>query len=318
MSSGSISAVPDLDRFRHDAVIYRGPAGFLSATVDFIRTGLAAREPVLVAVLPPKIDALRGALGAAARKVEFVDMAQVGRNPARIIPAWREFLDRRGAGGQPVRGIGEPMWAGRRPAEVDECHIHEALLNTAFDDGPAWRLRCPYDAEALGDVAAAAADFTHPTVVTPDGEGIGGCGQVDFAAGIFDGPALAEPAGQVEDLVFGGPGLTAVRHAVDAHARGTDLPPETVERLALAVHEIAANSLKHGGGRGALRLWREPGALVYEVRDRGRITEPLVGRRMPSTDGEGGRGVWLANQICDLVQIRSTATGTTVRMHVWL
>ena len=55
------------------------------------------------------------ALGDAARGVQFADMHQIGRNPARNIPAWRDFVDRNVAAGRGVRGIGEPIWAGRSP-----------------------------------------------------------------------------------------------------------------------------------------------------------------------------------------------------------
>ena len=62
-----------------------------------------------------KIALLRTELGSDAAEVLFTDMAEVGSNPARIIPAWRAFVDEHG--GRPVRGIGEPIWAGRTPAE---------------------------------------------------------------------------------------------------------------------------------------------------------------------------------------------------------
>jgi anti-sigma regulatory factor (Ser/Thr protein kinase) len=88
--------------------------------------------------------------------------------------------------------------------------------------------------------------------------------------------------------------------------------------LELAVDEIAANSLLHGGGRGVLRIWVEGSSLVCEVADDGVITDPLVGRREPALDRTGGRGLWLANQLCGLVQIRSGAAGTTVRLHTRL
>jgi anti-sigma regulatory factor (Ser/Thr protein kinase) len=86
----------------------------------------------------------------------------------------------------------------------------------------------------------------------------------------------------------------------------------------LAVHELATNSLRHGGGRGTLRVWREPGALICEVSDRGRIDQPLVGRERPLGGQIGGRGLWLVNQVCDLVQIRCFPTGNAVRLHVRL
>ena len=82
----------------------------------------------------------------------------------------------------------------------------------------------------------------------------------------------------------------------------------------LAVDELAANSIRHGGGRGIMRIWSEDGSLVCDVRDRGRSATrwPGVGARREQL---GGRGLWIANAVCDLVQIRSTAQGTAVRVH---
>ena len=56
--------------------------------------------------------------------------------------------------------------------------------------------------------------------------------------------------------------------------------------------------------------------LAAEVRDHGRIVDPLVGRQRPAPYELGGRGVWLANQLCDLVQVRSSAAGTVVRLRI--
>jgi Histidine kinase-like ATPase domain len=56
-------------------------------------------------------------------------------------------------------------------------------------------------------------------------------------------------------------------------------------------------------------------AAICEVRDRGYLDQPLAGRESPARDAEGGRGLWLANQFCDLVQIRSSEAGTVVRLH---
>ena len=84
----------------------------------------------------------------------------------------------------------------------------------------------------------------------------------------------------------------------------------------LAVAELAANSVRHGGGRGILRLWRENGSVICEIRDRGTIADPLAGRRAPTLEQLGGRGLWLANAVCDLVQVRTGPQGTAVRLHM--
>jgi anti-sigma regulatory factor (Ser/Thr protein kinase) len=82
------------------------------------------------------------------------------------------------------------------------------------------------------------------------------------------------------------------------------------------VNEIASNSLLHGGGRGVLRVWRQGRRVVCEIRDRGRLDDPLADRDLPSPESTVGRGLWIANQLCDLVQIRSFPTGTVVRLHM--
>jgi hypothetical protein len=96
---------------------------------------------------------LHDALDGQAGQVEFVDISEVGRNPARLIPVWQWFLDTRSSPRRPVRGIGEPIWPGRRPEEILEIQLHEALLNIAVDPEIPFWLVCPYDAGALSPVA---------------------------------------------------------------------------------------------------------------------------------------------------------------------
>jgi len=55
-----------------------------------------------------------------------------------------------------------------------------------------------------------------------------------------------------------------------------------------------------------------------EFSDSGRVTDPLAGRLMPTLEQTGGRGVYLVNQLCDLVQLRSSDHGTVVRVLTWL
>ena len=306
------------ESYRHEALLYRGDDEFVAGTVPFIRDGLAAGQPVMVAVIEPKIARLRAELGSEAEHVTFVDMATLGGNPARIIPAWREFVEEHAATGQPIRGIGEPIWAGRREPELRECQLHEALLNLAVDpDTPLW-LRCPYDVSALGGDIVEEAERSHPVLVEETSfTGSTLYGGIHHASVAFDHD-LPEPTVAVVELAFDVSGLPAVRDVVTGRATLLDIGRDKTSDLALAVHELATNSLRHGGGRGCLRVWQEQDALVCEVRDAGRIEDPLVGRRAPVVTQEGGRGVWMANQLCDLVQVRSSETGTTVRALTWL
>ena len=133
--------------YRHEALFWDGTAEFLACTVPFVSAGLAAGMPVLVAVHDERWQALRSALGADADRVQQADMAELGHNPARIIPVWREFVAR--AAGGPCRGIGEQIREGMRDAHLAECQVNEAALNVAVaPSAPLWLL-CSYDTWSL-------------------------------------------------------------------------------------------------------------------------------------------------------------------------
>jgi hypothetical protein len=50
-------------------------------------------------------------------------------------------------------------------------------------------------------------------------------------------------------------------------------------------------------------MWRQDAEVIVEVRDSGRLANPLSGRRRPSKSARGGRGLWLMHQLCDLVEL---------------
>nr|WP_238356754.1 sensor histidine kinase [Kribbella italica] len=287
---------PVASGFRHDAFVYTDEEDFVRQTVAFVDDGLHVGETV-VAVLPEDRNSLlRKALDGVADQVTFLDMRQVGRNPARIIPLWRRLLDQ--APGLPLRALGEPAYVGRSRAELEETALHEYLLGVAFTGfAGRFQLRCPYSAELGVD----------PTGLHPDQP-------EDDADATFRRPLPAVPV-DAERQEFGMGDLNAVRRRVNAAARSLGLSDDRIDDLELALHEICTNSVRFGGGRGTLSWWTADGHLVCDVADGGRIDDLLIGRVLPPVDGLGGRGVWLANQLCDLVQVRSGATGTQVRLH---
>ena len=300
--------------FQHRAVFYRGIDGLVEAVLPFIREGVERGEPVLVALLPERLAAVEKALGVDATRVDFVDMGELGANPACIIPEWRRFLEDAAEDG-PVRGVGEPLWAGRRAAELEEAALHEALLNIAFDDGPAWQLMCPYDVEQLPTDVIEEALRNHPEAVGPAVEpAYAGPAAARLR---FSSPLPPAPTG-ADTLSFGRDDLTGLRGVVARLADQAGVRRAATEDLVLAAHELAANSIVHGGGCGVMSSWTDPGAFVVEVRDAGVIDDPLVGRDLLQELAENGRGIWMANQLCDLVQVRSGPAGTVVRLFSWL
>jgi len=112
------------------------------------------------------------------------------------------------------------------------------------------------------------------------------------------------------DQAFDGHSLYALRAAVAAHGADAGLPQHRVEDLVIAAHELAANAVRHGAGRGRLRLWTQDGMLHCEVTDSG----PGPEREPPKAEllgGEPGHGIWLVRQVSDQAILRPGPDGTS-------
>jgi anti-sigma regulatory factor (Ser/Thr protein kinase) len=304
-----VCALGQPDSFRHEALFYEGDDALVGGLVPFLCDGIAAGEPTLVVLDTGKIARLREALNGDAATVQFADMTVVGANPGRIIPAWRDFVDAHP--GRPLRGVGEPLWADRGAAEMAECHRHEALLNVAFADRPEFWLVCPYDVGTLDPADVERARVTHPHVTSGESRYPGDAAH----AAPFDEPLPPPPAASVR-RAFDADSIAGLRRFVADRAGAAGRDEAHVVDLLIAVSEVAGNSVRHGGGRGVLEMWEEGGTVLCEVRDTGAIQPPLAGRERPSGGQVGGYGLWLANQLCDLVQMRTFLTGSAVRLHM--
>ncbi|SDE98310.1 Anti-sigma regulatory factor (Ser/Thr protein kinase) [Blastococcus aurantiacus] len=311
---GSSATAPTA--FTHEVLLYRDDATFLAGLLPFLHEGLAFDEEVVVAEPPDRQELLRTALGPAAAAVRWLDVTELGRNPGRLIDACTTLLAEATAAGRRLRGVGESAWPGRHDAEYAECRLHELLLGTAFADGPPWRLLCPYDQVRLPRDVRTGALLSHPLVATPTGGRPSTSFSPDAAAADFGTP-LPPPHEGVLRGTYGPEDLRPTRRTVASFARSCGLSVERSEALELAAAELATNSVRHGGGSGSLAMWRTDDAAVVEFSDRGQLTEPLAGRRPPGAERSGGWGLYLVNQLCDLVQVRSGSWGTTVRVTTW-
>jgi anti-sigma regulatory factor (Ser/Thr protein kinase) len=305
---------------QHDALLYRTDREYVDGIVAFLEPALQTGGPAFVAVPGFKADLVREGLtstlgSVSADNVQLADMMLLGRNPARIIPAIQEFLD-----GHPSRAVvkfvGEPIWAGRRPAELCEATRHEALLNTVFGGAPV-DILCPYDLERLDRATIVDAKRTHPTVI--DRAGRRRSETFASPATMYD-PADPLPPAPPEAVVMPveAGGLASLRRVVRDCALAFGLGQERASDLVLAANELATNTLMHTDRPGVLRIWSADGMVVCEVSDTGDLNDPLAGRRRPPDDAGRGRGLWMANVLCDLVQWRCSADGATVRLWVSL
>jgi anti-sigma regulatory factor (Ser/Thr protein kinase) len=297
---------------RHVGFFYQTEDDYASTVSGFLRDGLAAGEPTFAAVPPVKISLVRDTLGADARGIEFADMTGMGRNPARIIPRVLAFVGRHP--GRRVRYVGEPMWASRSAAELREATRHEALINLAFANADA-EILCPYDTTELEPAVIADARLTHPVLLSDGRQGPSPGYAVPFQIPFSCSLPLPAPPHDAMSHMYR-TDLSRVRALVLQHARTAGLPDARANDLVLAVSEVAANTLRHTRSHGTLTIWHDQDEIVCEIHDDGTITDPLAGRRMPAPDAGGGHGLWLVHQVCDLVELRSDGSGTTVRMHM--
>ena len=300
--------------YRHEAFLWRGRAEYVATLVPFVVEGLDAGEAVIVGATAEHARWLREDLGPRAADVQFADVAHLAGNPARIIPALEALLAELCSRGRPARGIGEPVWPGRDPTEVQEAQLHEALLNLAVDpDLPFW-LVCPYDAEHLDPALLDDAACSHPVIATTSSyAGSGSYRGRDHARALF-GAELPDLGGTVADVQVAEVSLDLATEQVTLRATAGDLPSDRVLLLTEVVHGLVVESVRRGADAARLRLWDAPGELVCEVADPSVVDDLLVGRRPPAEGQQDA--VWFANQVCDLVQVRSNLTGTRVRLHL--
>jgi anti-sigma regulatory factor (Ser/Thr protein kinase) len=300
--------------FHHAAFFYRTQAEFTTAVLDFIEAGASAGEPVLVAATGPNLPRLQERLDHQHKLLTWADMSSTGSNPRRVTSAVRMFAEEHP--GQPIRCVQEPVWPSRPANELCEAIRHEALVNLALA-GAQVTVLCAYDLR-LDTGTILAAQRTHPVVIR-DGRPQA---SVSYAADVVipavcDEPLSGPPPSAVA-LTYRENQRTA-RHFAADHARLAGLSPDRARDLVIAVGELTGNTLAHTSGPGMLTMWVADGEVICQIHDGGHIRDPLAGtRRLDAADPGRGRGLWVVNQLCDLVEMRTGPAGTTTRLHMRL
>ncbi len=125
--------------------------------------------------------------------------------------------------------------------------------------------------------------------------------------------ARAEPGRELARIEFGPADLPALRAAVQRVASA--YVPARAADVVLTVHEVAVNSLIHGGGHGCLCVHHTGNELVFDVHDdNGTPNAPAV--QPLSADATRGRGLWLAERLTDELHIDTGPDATSVRLHL--
>jgi anti-sigma regulatory factor (Ser/Thr protein kinase) len=124
----------------------------------------------------------------------------------------------------------------------------------------------------------------------------------------WPGPGYADGLPPLLDLDFDPGTLHAARARIRACATQAGFSRDQAEDVVLAVHELAANVICHGGGTGRLRAWALAGALHCQVDD-GYLTDQAA---LDSLSCEPGHGLWVVRQVAGQMQTLSSSAGTSV------
>ncbi|GAA1839403.1 sensor histidine kinase [Pseudonocardia ailaonensis] len=295
----------------HEGVPFADPRGLAAELAGPVSAALAAGEPVIAVLDEDNRAALTAAIGSATDAVEFLDPVAVHRLPAfTVATRWARLSRRAARPEQRTTVVAQHM---ALPG-IDAAHWIrlDAALNVALEGLPITML-CPCRADADLDLVRA----THP-VLRVDGRSEPSGDLRDPAQLVAQYPPPPPPDLGVPlvDRTFDTAALPALRHLVAETSTAAGLDPEHVADLVLAVNEIATNSVEHGPGLGRLRMWSTADGFVAEVYDVGRMGVPFPGMVAPSPSGERGRGLWLASELADVLQVWSDDTGTIVRLTV--
>lgn len=299
--------------FVHEALIYSSEQEFLGAALPFLEAGLGAGEPILVAVQERNVEALSRRLPPDSDRLELWTAEEWYENPSRSRAKFAAWV----AGhrnGHRVRLLGEPPWPLASEARIREWARHESVLNVEFADLPL-TFACPYDARALPESVIEHARSTHPEIRGP-----GGVAASEHYADPraycrrLNGEGRAHKGAPAVETEIAG--LAAVRRLVEGEARRAGLAGKRIEDLVLAVDEIATNALRHGAAPAAIRIWRQPEEVVFEVRDGGGgVADPLAGQLRPELARGRGWGIWIARMLADAVEIRTGAGESAVSIY---
>jgi len=303
----------------HRALVYHDDASFLDGVVPFVREGMRDDAHVLAVVTPKKGRWLREALADEATAVEFADAHGIYERHGRMFTAVHGSLERHGVPGRGrLRLVAEQALASRTEADVRAYMRYEAAANLVFRRYDASVL-CPYDVRGLPDAVVRDALCTHPEVVEN--------GRSRHSS-LFEDPRAyvrrtvrerPAPADAASARLEGLEDLPPARALVRAHAEVAGLADVAVEDMVVAASEVATNALLHGRHPRTLWTYVAEGHLVCQVRDAGPgPPDPLAGFLPPNGERLRGRGLWLAHQLCDIVEIAGGQDRTNVYLRMRL
>lgn len=301
----------------HDAFVFSDDGEYVASMAPFVREGVDRGETVVAVTLPSNLALLHDELGTdVTERVRAIDARNWYEHPPATVAGYsRLFRDALRSGAPGLRVIGEVQF-GMSDAQHDAWLCYESALNRVFADLPAWVV-CPYDTRLLPGDVVDGASATHPFVADGNGR---------FASDRYADPETFVSARQsIDGLPARRPdidigldaGVAEIRRRVTALTRASTADEVLADQFVVAANEIATNAILHGGGRGRVRMWADGNELVCVVSDAGPgLDDVLAGFEPPASERVGGRGLWIARQLCDAVHLgRAPEGGLAVALH---
>ncbi len=290
----------------HDAVLYDDDEHLVRVAAPFLADGLAAGDPAVITTTARAAALLHEAIGDHPL-LHVIDRhdAYGTRTPTAITRLRRLAGRYAGDGDRRVRIVGE-MDFGPTGRDWLEWQRYEAVLNEALAGCPLWGL-CLFDTQRLAPPLLDGALATHPRLMDTDGPAPNPA-FVDPAVYVRGLPVPDEPLEAtpprlaVEDVRD----VAGLRHAVARELAAGRGDADVLEDFRLAVDEMVANAVRHGGPPVSLRLWTDDERMVCTIGDGGPgWDDPFAGYGPAHGDdlSRGGMGLWLARQLCDHVDI---------------
>ncbi|MEU8660844.1 PAS domain S-box protein [Actinoplanes philippinensis] len=208
-----------------------------------------------------------------------------------------------------------PLGLVTRPVPVTSVPFEPGAVLLAYTDGLVERRDADYDdgirdlhATLAGAPAGACADDLADAVLAA-----AIASEDDQALVVVRHDSPDHDSGTGLRIHFTAETITGLRGTVRAAAVSAGLPCDRAEDLTIAVYELLTNAVRHGGGRGQLRLRHTATVVECEIWDEGTAGTAIESRHgRPGLDSPGGRGLWLAGQLVDELRLLPTPSGGLV------
>ncbi|AVH60696.1 MULTISPECIES: sensor histidine kinase [Streptomyces] len=296
---------------RHHALLYRDEREFLAGTLPHLREGIEAGASTFVVTPRSEAQALRDSLGQDAHAVQFIDPADVYTNPVRAMAAMTAVA--KTLGSRPAWVVASDDWS--RYPDAIEWVRYDSIFNLSFANVP-FRSYCCYNTAVLSSDAIALVRQTHPKIL--EGDALRDNPQYrkpEAFVGDLDRQPLPSSPQSAASMQILPTELHAVRTFVVDQAKRCGVTADALHNLLVAVTEVATNAIRHGDAPVTLRAWPDAG-LICEITDSGNWQpEGFISWRPPESAVDSGFGLWGVGMLCDTVQVRTGANGTTVRLR---